>query len=319
MSILVTGGAGFIGSHVIDRLVSMDRTVVCIDDFNDFYDPEIKRANISRAMSSGKVKLYRGDICNKELCEKVFKRENVQHVIHLAARAGVRPSIKSPLLYARVNIEGTIILLDMAVKYGVKRFLLGSTSSIYGINHKVPFSEDDPVRCPISPYASSKRAAELYSYTYHHLYGLPVVCLRFFTVYGPRQRPDLAISKFARLIMKDEPIPVFGDGSSKRDYTYCSDIVSGITAALEQDIDFEIVNLGNSSPVELRTLIHMIEEAVGRKAVIEQLPVQPGDVPITYADISKAGRLLGYSPEFPIEKGIREFIQWLRQASRSGE
>jgi UDP-glucuronate 4-epimerase len=313
VAVLVTGGAGFIGSHVIDRLAARGRDVVCLDDFNDFYDPEVKRHNLRWALESGRLRLIEGDICDQALCARVFEEEKIDEVIHLAARAGVRPSIQAPLLYEHVNARGTVGLLELAVRHEVRKFVFGSTSSIYGVNQKIPFSEDDPITCPISPYACSKRAAELFCYTYHHLYALPVVCLRFFTVYGPRQRPDLAIHKFARLMLDDQPIPVFGDGTSRRDYTYFSDIVDGIMAALDRPLDFEIINLGDSNPVELNRLIELLENALGRKARIDRQPVQPGDVPVTYADISKARRLLAYEPRFPIEEGIRIFARWLRE------
>lgn len=319
MAVLVTGGAGFIGSHAVERLISQGVRVVCLDDFNNFYDPVVKRNNISSALASGFCKLYEGDICDRALCERVFAEEEITEVVHLAARAGVRPSIQEPLLYEKVNVQGTLNLLQQAVKSHVKKFVLGSTSSIYGVNQKIPFSEDDPVTCPISPYASSKRAAELFCYTYHHLYELSVVCLRFFTVYGPRQRPDLAIHKFARLILDGQPIPVFGDGTSRRDYTYYSDIVDGVMAALERPFGYEIINLGNSSPVALGELIALLEEALGRKARIERLPMQPGDVPVTYADIAKAQRLLDYNPKFPIKKGLRVFVEWLHGIRNLGE
>ncbi|MHC4789496.1 MAG: GDP-mannose 4,6-dehydratase, partial [Planctomycetota bacterium] len=310
MSILVTGGAGFVGSHLLDRLAGQERQVVCLDSFDDYYPAAIKRANMEGALATG---LVEGDIRDAELCRSVLERGDVRSVVHLAARAGVRPSIERPALYQDVNCTGTANLLEAArLSGGVEKFVFGSSSSVYGINSKIPFSEDDPISRPISPYAASKRAAELLCHVYHHLYGLPVICLRLFTVYGPRQRPDLAIHKFARLIAQGRPIPVYGDGSSRRDYTYCSDIVDGIMAALDCEAEFEIVNLGNSQPVELRELIRLIEESMGRKATIERLPDQPGDVPVTYADISKAQRLLGYEPRFPIGQGIAEFVEWFR-------
>ncbi len=318
MSVLVTGGAGFIGSHLIDRLLAdrPDESVVCLDSFDPYYDPAVKRANIADALETGRLVLIEGDIRDADVCEEALAQGPVRQVVHLAARAGVRPSIREPALYYDVNCTGTVNLLEAARKVGtVERFVFGSSSSVYGVNSKVPFSEADPVEQPISPYASTKRAGEMLCRVYHHLYGIPIVCLRFFTVYGPRQRPDLAIHKFARLISRGEPIPVFGDGTSRRDYTYCSDIVDGIMAVLGpkgEPLEFEIINLGNSEPVMLRELIALIEDALGRKARIDRLPMQPGDVPVTYADIDKARRLLGYSPEFPIARGMAEFVEWLR-------
>jgi len=312
MSILVTGGAGFIGSHLLDRLAAEKRPAVCLDNFNGYYAPALKRRNLARALVSGCVELVEGDICDRELCRKVFAEKKIDTVVHLAARAGVRPSIEEPLLYERVNCAGTLNVLECARQSGVRMFVFGSSSSVYGVSERVPFREDDPVDRPVSPYAASKRAGELYCHVYHRLYGLPIVSLRFFTVYGPRQRPDLAISKFTRLIEEGQPIQMFGDGSSRRDYTFISDIVDGIMAALDSELRFEIINLGNSRPVELRELIALIEEALGKKARIEQLPDQPGDVPVTYADIGKANRLLGYRPAVPIRRGIRAFVEWFR-------
>ncbi len=319
MSVLVTGGAGFIGSHLIDRLVEQGRRVVCLDNFDAYYGADVKRANLARALESGLVELVEGDIRDAALCGELLGRGDVEAVAHLAARAGVRPSIEDPVVYEEVNCVGTVNLLEAARQAGsVRKFVFGSSSSVYGINSKVPFGEDDPVTQPISPYAVTKRAGELMCHAYHHLYGLPIVCLRFFTVYGARQRPDLAIHKFTRMISAGESIPVFGDGTARRDYTYFSDIVDGITAALEAPLEFEIINLGNSDPVELGRLIEIIQECVGREAVIDRLPDQPGDVPITYADVSKAGRLLGYEPRVPIGQGIAQFVEWFRSTSQSG-
>jgi len=315
MSVLVTGGAGFIGSHLLDALAAQGRRAVCLDNFNDYYPPALKRRNIRGALATGLVELVEGDICDLELCRRVFERHGVRRVVHLAARAGVRPSIEQPLLYERVNCAGTLNLLECAREAGVEMFVFGSSSSVYGVSTRVPFREDDPVEAPISPYAASKRAGELYCHVYHRLYGLPVVCLRFFTVYGPRQRPDLAISTFAARIMRGEPIQMFGDGSSRRDYTHVSDTVAGVLAAMDSNLPFEIINLGNSRPVALRELISLIETALGKKARIERLPDQPGDVPLTCADISKARRLLGYEPRVPIEAGIRQYVEWLEASA----
>ncbi|MBM4086373.1 MAG: NAD-dependent epimerase/dehydratase family protein [Planctomycetes bacterium] len=312
MATLVTGAAGFIGSHLTERLAAEGRRVVCLDDFNNYYSPEIKRGNLSAALKRPNVQLYEGDIRDAGLCERVFKRESIGQVVHLAARAGVRLSLKDPLLYEDVNCRGTLVLLELARQHHVRKFVFGSSSSVYGNSRRIPFNEDDPVSEPISPYAATKRAGELYCYNYHHLYGLPIVCLRFFTVYGPRQRPDMAIHKFTRWIDEGRPVEMFGDGSMKRDYTFYSDIVDGVVAALDAKMDFEIVNLGDSRVVELRQLIGLIERALGKSAEIQQLPEQPGDVKITYADISKATRLLGYKPKFPIEKGVELFVEWYR-------
>jgi len=316
MTVLVTGGAGFIGSHLLDRLLELrpEERLVCLDNFDEYYSAAAKRGNLEAALASGRVELIEGDIRDAALCQKVMERFEVSRVVHLAARAGVRPSIEQPALYEEVNCGGTVNLLEAARRAGVERFVFGSSSSVYGVNSKVPFSEDDPVGRPISPYAATKRAGELLCHVYHHLYGLSVACLRFFTVYGPRQRPDLAISKFTRLIDQGQRLPVYGDGTSRRDYTYCLDVVEGIVAALERPLGFEIINLGNGTPVELRRLVSLIEEALGRRARIQSLPEQPGDVPVTYADISKARRLLGYEPRYPIERGIAEFVEWYRRS-----
>jgi len=322
VSVLVTGGAGFIGSHLVERLVERGEHVVCLDNFDDYYSPEVKRANIAGALASGRVDLVEGDIRDADVCARAMAGGEVRAVVHLAARAGVRPSIEQPGLYVDVNCGGTVNLLEAARRTAsVEKFIFGSSSSVYGVNSKVPFSEDDPVDQPISPYAATKRAGELLCHVYHRLYGLPVVCLRFFTVYGPRQRPDLAIHKFTRLIARGEPIPVYGDGTSRRDYTYVSDVADGIVAAIDRapgERGFDIVNLGNSQPVELRELIRIIEGCLGKKAQIERLPDQPGDVPVTYADISRARELLGYEPRVPIAQGIAEFVEWYLDSGGPG-
>jgi len=315
LTILVTGGAGFIGSHLVERLLASGRRIVCIDNFDGFYDTKIKRRNVAAALANRDYALCEGDICDEAFCRDVFAREKPEQIVHLAARAGVRPSIEEPLLYERVNCLGTVNLLELARRSGVSMFVFGSSSSIYGESAQVPFSEDFRGDRPISPYAATKRACELYAHTYHHLYGLPVTCLRFFTVYGPRQRPDLAIHKFTKLIESGKPIPVFGDGSTSRDYTYFSDICDGIVAALERPMGYEIINLGNSSPITLASLIGLIEKSLGKNAVIDRRPLQPGDVSTTYADISKAKRLLGYEPKFPIERGIQSFVEWYRETN----
>lgn len=316
-NILVTGGAGFIGSHLVDRLLAEENwRVTVVDDFNDFYEPSIKRANVARHRRHPNYRLSESDIRQKPGLERVFENSNFDCIVHLAARAGVRPSLEQPLLYSQTNIEGTLNLLELAKQHNVKQFVFGSSSSVYGINAKVPFSEDDPIRQPISPYAATKAAGELLCHTYTHLYGIRCVCLRFFTVYGPRQRPDLAIHKFARLISEGKPIPVFGDGTTRRDYTYIDDIIAGVRAAVDyQQSNYEVVNLGESRTVELRELISLLEKELDLPAKIDRLPLQPGDVPQTFADISKARRLLGYDPQTQIERGIERFVEWFRNTS----
>ena len=310
MNILVTGGAGFIGSHLVEQLLERGDRVIVIDDFNDYYAPTIKEENISSVVSNSLFKLYRGDIRDASLIDKVFDENAIHVVCHLAARAGVRPSIQEPILYEEVNCVGTLNILEACKRVGIKNFVFGSSSSVYGSNTKVPFSEEDPVEQPISPYAATKRAGELMCYTYAHLYDIPVTSLRFFTVYGEKQRPEMAISKFTRLIWEGEEIPVFGNGTSKRDYTYISDILQGLIASIDKVSKYEIINLGESRTVELNYLISIIEEKLQKKAIIKRLDDQPGDVPITYADVTKAKRLLGYTPMIPIEEGIERFTTW---------
>ncbi|MFN2510498.1 MAG: GDP-mannose 4,6-dehydratase [Pyrinomonadaceae bacterium] len=314
-NILITGGAGFIGSHLVDHLLAEgDWAVTVVDDFNDFYAPEIKRHNVRGHQENPDYKLIEADIRVPTALEPVFNQTQFEAIVHLAARAGVRPSLSDPQLYAETNINGTVNLLEEARRHRVKQFVFGSSSSVYGINAKVPFSEEDPIRQPISPYAATKAAGELLCHTYSHLYDLRTVCLRFFTVYGARQRPDLAIHKFARLISEGKPIPVFGDGGSSRDYTYIDDIIAGVRAAIDFDqTNYDVFNLGESRTVELRELISLIELELGQKAIIESQPWQPGDVPQTFADISKARRLLGYNPQTQIEDGIRKFVEWFRR------
>jgi len=312
MNVLVTGGAGFIGSHLCERLLSEGMAVSIIDDLNHFYGPQEKLDNLDRIRLRGAVEFLQADICETVAVERLLHQQEVEAVIHLAARVGVRPSIEDPLGYERTNVQGTISVVEAGRKAGVRRFILASSSSIYGIANQVPFREDDTTNLPISPYAATKLAAEKICYTYSHLYRLACCCLRFFTVYGPRQRPDLAISKFIGLIDQGEPVPVFGDGSSGRDYTYCEDVVAGIVAALGYDCRYEVFNLGNSHPVRLTELIAAIEGAVGKPASIVHHPEQPGDVPITYADISKAERLLGYQPATSFAAGLAEQVAWYR-------
>jgi UDP-glucuronate 4-epimerase len=310
MNVLVTGGAGFIGSHTVEALLRRGHRVTVVDDFNDFYDPSVKRRNA--AVFRGQAELVEADIRDAARLKDVFAHGRFETVIHLAARAGVRPSLAQPQLYTEVNILGTQHLLELARTFGARRFIFGSSSSVYGVNQKVPFCEDDPIFKPISPYAATKLAGEALCHVYHHLYKLDVACLRFFTVYGPRQRPDLAIYKFTGAIAAGKPIEMFGDGSARRDYTYIDDILQGIMACVERTLGFEIINLGESETTSLRDLIAMIERAVGRKAVVRTLPLQPGDVPVTFADIAKARRLLGYNPQVKIEDGIPRFVEWFR-------
>ena len=313
-NLLVTGGAGFIGSHLADRLLQSDvEHVTVLDDFNNFYEPQIKRENITEHLKDPRYKLVETDIRDRATLETVFQQSRFDCLVHLAARAGVRPSLSEPQLYTETNINGTVNLLELARHHGIKQFVFGSSSSVYGINAKVPFSEDDPIRQPISPYAATKAAGELLCHTYSHLYGLRCVCLRFFTVYGPRQRPDLAIHKFAKLISQRKPIPVFGDGTTRRDYTYIDDIIDGVLAAIHYDqSDYEVFNLGESRTVELRELISLLEKELDTHAVIDRQLPQPGDVPQTFADITKARELLGYNPQTQIEEGLRRFVEWFR-------
>ena len=313
-NVLVTGGAGFIGSHLVARLLAEGGwRVVVVDDFNDFYDPALKRRNVGPHLGRADFALREADIRDRAALEEVFAETRFDCVVHLAARAGVRPSLSEPVLYAETNINGTVNLLELAREHKVRQFVFGSSSSVYGENEKVPFAEDDPVNRPISPYAATKAAGELLCHTYSHLFGLRCVCLRFFTVYGARQRPDLAIHKFARLISEGKPIPVFGDGTTRRDYTFVEDIVAGVRAAMDyEESGYEVVNLGGSRTVSLSELIALLEHELGQKAIIDRQPPQPGDVPQTYADVTKARRLLGYDPQTPIEEGIRRFVEWFK-------
>ncbi len=315
MKCLITGGAGFIGSHLSERLLECGYEVVNYDNFNDYYDPNIKRRNIAALLQRAGYTLVEGDILDREALQQLFKQHQFSVVVHLAARAGVRPSIAQPLLYEQVNCEGTVNLLELARHSGVDKFIFGSSSSVYGENAKVPFSEEDRVDHPISPYAYTKKAGELLCYTYHHLYKMKITCLRFFTVYGPRQRPDMAIHKFTKMIDAGEKVPMFGEGTSRRDYTFISDIVDGIEKAMHACSAYHVYNLGESRTIDLRSLINLIQEALGKKARIEQLPLQPGDVPITYADISKARREIGYDPKVDIAEGVRRFVEWFKQNS----
>ena len=314
MNFLVTGGAGFIGSHVCERLLGLGHAVWAFDDLNPFYDPTIKQRELQSLQTLGKPFTFvRGDLTERAALDALFDSVKFDQVIHLAARAGVRPSLQEPALYQRVNVEGTVNLLEAARLAGVKKVAIASSSSVYGTNAKVPFSESDPVVSAISPYAASKLAGEALGHVYHHLYGMDMAMLRFFTVYGPRQRPDLAIHKFAQLISQGKPIPVFGDGSTARDYTYVTDTVDGVIACTQKEFGYEIFNLGESQTVTLSRLIELLEKSLGRKAIIDRQPLQLGDVPITFANIDKARAKLGYDPKVKIEEGIPKFIEWFRQ------
>jgi UDP-glucuronate 4-epimerase len=323
-NILITGGAGFIGSHLIDYLMSeaaiealnlSDTVRVTVaDNFNNFYDPAIKRANIARHLDRDNFELIEADISDAAAMDELFARGRFDAVVHLAARAGVRPSLADPMAYQETNVRGTYSLLEAARRHETARFIFGSSSSVYGVNSSVPFSEDDPISQPISPYAATKIAGEAACHVFSHLYGMRIVCLRFFTVYGPRQRPDLAIRKFAQLIASGRPIPIYGDGSTRRDYTYVDDIISGIAGAMNYDRSaFEIINLGESETTELSRLVRLIEDALGKRAIINHHPAQPGDVPVTFARIDKARALLGYDPKTKIEAGIEKFVAWFKQ------
>ncbi len=311
-NILVTGGAGFIGSHLVKYLLDENIwNVFVVDNFNDFYSPEIKRQNIAPFLNNPQFNLYENDICDYENLRSIFAKNKFDAIVHLAARAGVRPSLENPRAYAETNISGTLNLLELAREFEVKQFVFGSSSSVYGESCKVPFSETAKVSEPISPYAATKIAGEVLCHTYSHLYDIRTVCLRFFTVYGAAQRPDLAIHKFAKLITEDKPIPVFGDGKTRRDYTYIDDIIQGVRAAIDyRDSMHEVINLGESQTIELSELIKLLEENLNKKAIIDRKPMQPGDVPQTFADISKAKELLNYNPNTKIEAGIKKFINW---------
>ena len=315
-NILVTGGAGFIGSHLVDQLLAEGVwKVTVIDDLNDFYAPDIKRSNAAQHLKNADYRLVKADIRDVSSLSEIFAEGKFDSIVHLAARAGVRPSLSEPRLYFETNVTGTLNLLELAREHGIKQFVSASSSSVYGINGKVPFVETDRIHQPISPYAATKAAGELLCHTYSHLHDIRTICLRFFTVYGARQRPDLAIHKFTRLISGGRSIPMFGDGTTRRDYTYIDDIIQGVRASMDYDGSIhEVFNLGESQTVELKELIALIEESVGKKAVIDHQPMQPGDVPITFADISKAKELLGYNPTTKIADGIPKFVEWFRKS-----
>ena len=315
--ILITGGAGFIGSHLASHLLregGWDITIV--DDLNDFYSPDIKQANLRAIGSPGDYRFVKADIRSSDDLRAIFDETSFDKIVHLAARAGVRPSLLEPKLYTETNVNGTLNLLELAREYEVPHFVFGSSSSVYGVNSKVPFSEYDPVVHPISPYAATKAAGELFCHTYSHLYGTRTIGLRFFTVYGARQRPDLAIHKFSRQISDGKAIQVFGDGTTRRDYTYIDDIIQGVRAAIDyEDSMNEVFNLGESETTELNRLIELIEENLGKQAVIDRQPMQPGDVPVTFADISKARKLLNYNPTTKIDQGMPKFVEWFKTAN----
>lgn len=311
-TILVTGGAGFIGSHLCEKLLELGYRIINLDNFNDFYDPIIKRKNILTAHSNHRYTLVEGDIRDKKLLENIFNTFDIATVVHIAALAGVRTSIGNPLEYVDVDIKGTVNLLEFSRDYKVKKFIFASTSSVYGLN-SIPFKETDSIKSLISPYAAAKLAGESFCSVYNKLYGIPIVCLRFFTVYGPRQRPEMAIHYFTRLIDEGKEIPIWGDGASSRDYTYIDDIINGIVASINLKCSFDIFNLGNSNPIKLNDLIDIIEQKLGKSARRVYLAMQKGDVEHTYADIKKSNTMLGYNPAIPIEEGIEKFIDWYKK------
>lgn len=314
MNILVTGGAGFIGSTLVDALLGRGDSVVVLDNFSDYYDPAIKEANVSAHVGDSRYVLVRGDVEDEDAVARVFAGSRIDCAVHLAARAGVRPSLENPLAYVRTNVVGTANILEAMRIHGVKKLVFASSSSVYGNCREETFSEDLKVTEPISTYAATKSACEQLCYTYSHLFGIRTVCLRFFTVYGPRQRPDLAIRKFAERISRGEPVEMYGDGTTKRDYTFVDDIVAGVCAAIEYDATpYEIVNLGGGDPVTLSRMVETIARTVGREARVVRLPMQPGDVDKTVCDWSKANRLLGYEPKTSFEEGVRKFVSWWRE------
>jgi len=318
MNIVVTGGAGFIGSHLCEKLIDSGLKIICVDNFDNFYSPAIKENNLSGVIGGSYFKLYRSDICSLDQMEEIFSKNSIDMVIHLAARAGVRPSIEKPFLYEKVNILGTMNLLECCKRYNISKFIFASSSSVYGGNKKIPFSEEDNVDLPISPYAATKKAGELICYTYHNLYKISIFCFRLFTVYGPRQRPEMAIHKFTRQILNGENIEIYGDGSSSRDYTYIDDVISGILSGLEQIGGFEVINLGNSNTVKLIDLIRLIEITTGEKGQLKFTGNQPGDVFITCADIRKARKMLKYLPKTNIKEGLAKFVKWYKEKRKEG-
>lgn len=314
--ILITGAAGFIGSSVADALLARGDTVIGVDNFNDYYDPAVKRRNLADALRQDAFSLHEVDICDEAPLRAVFEQARPDVVLHLAARAGVRPSLADPNLYHRVNVIGSQHILDACRDFEPSHLVFASSSSVYGGSTEIPFKETDPVRGPVSPYAASKRMNELQAHVYHHVYGLKVTMLRFFTVYGPRQRPDMAIHKFTGLISRGEPVPMFGDGSALRDFTYIDDIVQGVVACIDTPLPYDILNLGESQTIALRDLIDVVARHVGKPAIIEQHPWNPADVKVTYADISHAKAQVGYDPRTSVEEGVRRFVEWYRAQSR---
>jgi len=310
--VLVTGGAGFIGSHLCEHLLRTGRRVFVVDNLDDFYAPHLKRANLAAIKSAGEYEFYGVDIRDSSGLEAVFQKTRPEAVVHLAARAGVKPSLLFPALYTSVNVDGTLNALELSRKWNVQRFVYASSSSVYGQFNRVPFSEDDPISKPLSVYAATKAAGEMLAFTYSHLYQLPTICLRIFTVFGPRQRPDLAIRKFAQLIQEGGELPVFGDGSMSRDYTYVSDAVAAIDLALACSFPFEIFNLGNSRPIRLDYMIDTLERAMGKTSVRRHLPAGAEEMPITFASLDKSRRMLGYNPHVSFEEGIRLFVGWFK-------
>lgn len=315
MPTIVTGGAGFIGSHLVDRLLADGGDVIVIDNFDPFYPEARKRANLAEAARNPRFRLVELDIRDRPAVLKLIEATRPEAIVHLAARAGVRPSIEAPALYTEVNVSGTVHLLEAACRLDPRpRFVYASSSSVYGDRPNAPFRETDSVDLPVSPYAATKKACELLAHTFHHLHGLPVTGLRFFTAYGPRNRPDLAIYKFASLIERGLPLPMFGDGTTRRDYTFVDDIVAGIVRSMERCTSHHLYNLGNSNPVELRAMIAALGEALGKTPVIDRQPEQPGDVRQTFADVTRAGAELGYSPSTPFREGLTRFVEWYRHS-----
>ncbi|GAB3912698.1 GDP-mannose 4,6-dehydratase [Larkinella knui] len=312
MNILLTGGAGFIGSNLARQLLKEGHQIICLDNLDTYYNPDHKWRNVQQTLNNRDYHFHEGDIRDSELVDTLFRTYAFDAVVHLAARAGVRPSVQDPALYYDVNVNGTLTLLQAMQRSGVSKMVFASSSSVYGDSPQVPFVETDTADRPLSPYAASKRAAELLCHTFHHLYGFDIFCLRFFTVYGPNQRPEMAISQFTDSILNGQAITVFGDGSTSRDYTYVDDIVSGIIRSLENLRGYEVLNIGGSDPISLADLIQVIERALGETAIINRLPMQPGDVQQTYADITKAAQLLGYQPTVRVEDGIQQFVDWYR-------
>jgi UDP-glucuronate 4-epimerase len=314
MKILVTGGAGFIGSHLIERLLATtEASLLCFDNFNDYYSPALKRSNVAAFADNSRVRVVEASFCDRELVRQLFAEERPTHVLHLGAYAGVRPSVVNPFLYQEANVHGTLVLLEAAREFPVERFVFTSSSTVYGLGAGIPFVEDDPLGNPLSPYGATKRAAELLGLNYHTLHKVPFVCIRPFSVYGPRLRPDLALTIFTEAIFAGHKLPLFGDGSIRRDFTHVSDICKGLIAAMHSDEAIgQCINLGHSDPIEIRRLIALLERATGRKALIEHHPAAQGDLPITFADLTKAKRLLDYTPQVDFEAGLQEYVDWYR-------